>query len=332
MTMRVALIPGTSLSDPTYARALPALARALRARGLQARAFCPRAHRFSDVRRFAPGAVNLHVSGHVSERAWDWARRLRGAPLALTFQDWRHPDMEPPAAARRRAIALARRARLVVALTPGLAASLRKDLPAARRARVIGNAVGPAWFSAPRRRDGPIVAAARLSPYKGIDVLLWAFAGLSRRRPGATLVVFGADHQRGHYQRLARALGLSGRVRFAGRAGATRLRRALARAPFFVSASRRETYGMAVLEAMASGAPVIATRTGAAPTLLERGRAGLLVAPGDPAPLERALQRLWDDAALRRRLGAAARRAARRHGWDARARLYEKALREAARG
>jgi glycosyltransferase involved in cell wall biosynthesis len=90
------------------------------------------------------------------------------------------------------------------------------------------------------------------------------------------------------------------------------------RAAAVVVPSRREGYGIAAREAMAYGRPVVATAVGGLLDAVEDGVTGLLVPPRDPDSLRAALDRLLRDAAMRARLGAAARaRAARDLGWKA---------------
>ncbi|MCX5796113.1 MAG: glycosyltransferase family 4 protein [Elusimicrobia bacterium] len=326
--MRLALLPGTSLQDPTYRRVLASLAEALRGSGWKARCFCPRRSRLGDLALFRPDLVHLHFSGHLGAAARRWldSAAVRRARLVVTFQDLDHPDLPAPDAVQRRHIAsLLARASRVTALTPDLARAVGRRYPrAAGQVAVVGNGVGREWFCrAAGRRDGDsIVAAARLAPYKGIDLLLWAFCGLLRQEPRARLLVFGQDFQNGRFQDLALRLGLRGRVRFTKAAAAAPLRAALAKARVFVSASRRETYGMAVLEALAGGAPVLTTRTGMAARQLRHGREAWLVPPGDVAALERGLRHLWSDPALRLRLATAGRRMAQGALWQKRAREY----------
>ena len=323
---RIALLPGTRLCDPTYARVLAELAAALRRRGWQVRVFCPQTSTPRSLEQYRPAVINLHFSGHLCRRSLLWARNAQraGAVLALTFQDIDHPDLPRLTAAKHADVSrLVASAEAVVALTVPMARQVRRRHNRRGRIEVIGNGVGPRWFVSATRRGGPIVCVARLAPYKGIDILLWSFADLARCDRSVRLAIFGPDFQRGHYRRLARALGVAGRVRFAGLVGEAELRRALRRAPLVISASRRETYGMALLEAMATGAPVLATRTGVAPDLLRQTATGWRVRPGDPAALTRALRRLWSDPALRARLGTAARQVAARHLWTERAARYD---------
>ena len=103
------------------------------------------------------------------------------------------------------------------------------------------------------------------------------------------------------------------------------------RAAVVVCPSRREGYGVVAREAMAHARPVVATAVGGLPDAVEDGVTGLLVPPNEPAVLRAALLRLLDDAALRQRLGAAARERARLHfGREAAARatlaVYDEAL------
>ena len=80
----------------------------------------------------------------------------------------------------------------------------------------------------------------------------------------------------------------------------------LARAAIYVQPSREEALGLALQEAMFAGCPCIASRVGGIPELVDHGKSGLLVAPGNAAELAQALETLISDAPLRGRYGAAA--------------------------
>jgi glycosyltransferase involved in cell wall biosynthesis len=106
----------------------------------------------------------------------------------------------------------------------------------------------------------------------------------------------------------------------------------LRHARFCVLPSNDEGLPNAVLESMAAGVPVVATRVGGIPELIDDGVDGLLVEPGDAAGLAEAMTRLATDEALRVRLGAAARKRARSFSWEActdrHVELYEMLLRD----
>jgi glycosyltransferase involved in cell wall biosynthesis len=100
----------------------------------------------------------------------------------------------------------------------------------------------------------------------------------------------------------------------------------LAAADVFVLSSKRETFGLAPLEAMAAGVPVVASDLPALDDLFTDGREGLKVPPGDPEALAAALARLLDDIALARRLGGAGRERAKRFGTEPMVRRFERLL------
>ncbi len=167
---------------------------------------------------------------------------------------------------------------------------------------------------------------------KGIHTLLDAFALLPPRI--ATLHLAGDDNAEPRYAALVRARlaqpDLTGRVVVYGplpREGVAALYQA---SDVFVLPSLKEPYGTVYGEAMAAGLPVVGWRAGNLPYLAEDGREGLIVGPGDMEGLTRALGRLADDDALRRRLGEAARRrAASFPTWEQTAAIFFGAVKEA---
>ena len=118
-----------------------------------------------------------------------------------------------------------------------------------------------------------------------------------------------------HFHRLFKRAGLSDWVTFQGlKLGAER-DTFYDQADISVLPSRSESFGISNLEAMASGLPVISTRTGAIPEYLEHDKQGLLIEPGDVEALTQALRRLIADPALRRTMGAAAKERAQLYDW-----------------
>ncbi|MDP1831450.1 MAG: glycosyltransferase family 4 protein [Geothrix sp.] len=180
--------------------------------------------------------------------------------------------------------------------------------PSRVRARgvVIPNPVPP---PPPRSRETPrkgsglcIVSLGRLSPVKGFDVLVTAFAKATARVPHWRLDVWGEGPERKPLEQMVSALGMAGQIQFRGITD--RPFDILRGADLFVLPSRAEGFPNALVEAMACGLPVISTRFGgAAMDIIVDGSNGLLVPPGEPQALADALVRLMVDPHERARLG-----------------------------
>ncbi|MDM4719233.1 glycosyltransferase family 4 protein [Micromonospora sp. WMMA1363] len=186
------------------------------------------------------------------------------------------------------------------------------------RVRVAAPGVDPAPPAPGSPAGGQLLCVAAVTPLKGHDTLVDALA-LVADLPWRCVWVGSLSRDPGFVDRLRRRIagnGLAGRVRLAGPRAGPALDAAYAAADLLLLASRVETYGMVVTEALARAVPVLATAAGGLPDTL--GRApdgtppGLLVPPGDPAALAGALRRWLTDPALRGRLRRAAhhRRAA----------------------
>ncbi len=144
--------------------------------------------------------------------------------------------------------------------------------------------------------EGYVLYAGRIASNKGLDHLFHAIAHLRpERRP--PLVLMGPDWgERARLEALARSLSLGSGVTFLGPVGDTRTYRAVFRgARLFVLPSEWEAFGLVLLEAMAAGCPVVASRVGGVPEVLENGRDGALVPYGDPEALAEAIDRLNSD-------------------------------------
>lgn len=146
---------------------------------------------------------------------------------------------------------------------------------------------------------------ARFDPVKGLEVLLEAVRALLPRYPRLTLVLVGDGVEAAELRRRSRALGLNGQVLFTGVVeDAPRMFPAWT---VYVSSSRKEGLPLAVLEAMASELPVVATRIPGHLDVVVAGETGFLVNPDDPADLAAKAARLLDDPALRQAMGRAGR-------------------------
>jgi glycosyltransferase involved in cell wall biosynthesis len=152
------------------------------------------------------------------------------------------------------------------------------------RFRVVPNVVDTALFHPATGERQGILAVGLLYEAKGFDVLLDALA----RLPDERLTLVGDGPLRGALEAQAERLGISERVDFRGTLPKTEVAELMRRARVVAAPSRFETSGVVAIEALASGAPVVATRVGALPELLGDG-GGTLVPPGDPAALADAL-------------------------------------------
>ena len=159
-----------------------------------------------------------------------------------------------------------------------------------------------------------VLAVAQLAPYKGIRHLVEAAPLLRTQVPHLTVTVVGDGVERSALERLARDLRVDDVVRFTGAVSPEQVAGHLAEADVFVHPSVRQADGLmdgipvALMEAMAAGVPVVASRLSGIPELVVEGKTGLLAEPGDATALAVAIGRLADDLELRGRLTAEARR------------------------
>jgi glycosyltransferase involved in cell wall biosynthesis len=154
-----------------------------------------------------------------------------------------------------------------------------------------------------------IVCVGRLSPEKGQAGLLEAFAALAPKYPQLELLLVGDGPQAAELKAIAGKLKLSERVRFAGRLGEAETLAAIARSEILVLPSFMEGLPIVLMEAMAMGTAVIASRVAGVPELVRDGTNGLLFTPSNWEELTTCIQRLIDDRPLHERLTKAARSA-----------------------
>jgi glycosyltransferase involved in cell wall biosynthesis len=148
-----------------------------------------------------------------------------------------------------------------------------------------------------------VFCAARLVPEKDIDILIRAIGRLSDR---PTCLIAGEGSLKGQLQTQIDMAHLSPDVRLLGfRKDVADL---MGACDIFVLPSRAEPFGLALLEAMAAGKPVIAANEGGPPEIIVSGESGLLFPAGDDAALANAIGALTNDAAKRAALGQAARK------------------------
>lgn len=183
--------------------------------------------------------------------------------------------------------------------------------------RVVLNGVDVDRFSAaPHPQPGKILMLGRLSPQKRPDLAIEALRIVRREFPDATLDLVGKGPWKSQVEQQAVDAGLAGSVDFLG--DRNDVPELLAQAACLVLPSDYEGCPLTVIEAMAAGVPVVATRVGGVPELVEHDRTGLLVEPGDAHALASSLCELLRDPRRARALGDAGRERARRHFFRAR--------------
>ena len=158
---------------------------------------------------------------------------------------------------------------------------------------------GHATSPAPPNGTLDLLFVGRREPRKGVDVLLHAFADVARDHADVTLTLAGAAREPGDPP--------EDRVRFLGPVSPARLHELLAKADVVCQPSRYESHGIVLVEAMMFGRPLVSTRSGGIPEVVEAGGNALLAEPGDPDSLAAALRTVVGDAALRRRMAARSR-------------------------
>jgi glycosyltransferase involved in cell wall biosynthesis len=167
-----------------------------------------------------------------------------------------------------------------------------------------------------------IVAAGRLVPQKGFDLLIGAFATVAHRHPDWRLTIWGEGPERDRLTALAAKRGLGGRVRLPGTSGTPG--GWLPGGSIFVLPSRFEGFPNALCEAMGAGYAAVAADCRFGPREIVRdGTDGLLVPPEDERALAEALASLMGSVERRRSLGAAARQTVRRYDLPSVARSWE---------
>jgi glycogen(starch) synthase len=173
---------------------------------------------------------------------------------------------------------------------------------------VLPNGIAPA----PRReRDGEgVLYVGRLTREKSVDVLIEAM----RACPNERLTIVGDGPERAALEQAARALP---QVSFVGWVAHAQVEEYLSRARVVVLPSRQEGQPNVVMEAMARGIPVIATRVGGVPDLITHGESGWLTDPGDARAIALGIQRIANDEAFRQRIAANGIAAMRRYDWPA---------------
>ncbi|WP_265501149.1 glycosyltransferase family 4 protein [Paracoccus beibuensis] len=166
------------------------------------------------------------------------------------------------------------------------------------------------YDAAPARGQG-LLFVGRLAAAKGVPLLIDAMAAIRNRCPGAHLTLIGDGPDRTRLEEQVRARNLQDAVSFLGYRSQDEVTEALSLAALFVLPSFAEGVPVVLMEAMASGRAVVATRITGIPELVEDGVSGRIVPPGDGAALADAVCAILADPDQAARMGAAGRRKVR---------------------
>lgn len=253
------------------------------------------AHRFwKFLRSRRPDLLHIHYGGRLVRKL---ARAATGAPLVMHLHGRvrNENDFEPMSLRLRDVDA-------VIATSYAVAATVKAD-----RVRVVYPGVSPTK-STVARQPWTLGAAGRLVPIKGYGLLVKAFAKVREKHPEARLEIAGDGPSRTELERQVATLGLGHAVRFLG--WSENLPALMARWSLFVQPSMEEALGITVLQAMASGLPVVASDVGGIPEIVKNGVTGMLVPTGDVSMLAEVLADLLPRPDRCQQLGEAARESA----------------------
>jgi len=224
--------------------------------------------------------------------------------------------------------------RVLFRVSMALAASIdvnstatRSLLPEKLRPKVhvlLGAAEGVPGSSSVAQGPSTVLFVGRLVARKGVDDLLRAFATVRSRVPEARLTIVGDGPEMGDLVRLSEQLDLSAHVEFRGTLTGSRLDQEYERCTVFVLPSKdvasdpaNEGLGLALIEASMHAKPLIGTLHGGIPEVVKQGENGLLVPPGDPDSLARAIVTILTSPDEAKSMGTAAfQRAVSRFSWD----------------
>jgi len=230
------------------------------------------------VRAFQPQVVNVHFPDHQTPLVL-WLRQRCAFRLVVSLHGdevlrWTRGDRRPGSDNREleRLRKLLREADAITACSRYLLdQALGLEPTVAVKGHVIHNGVDLQRFTIATAFEHPrpyLLAIGRLSYVKGFDLLLAAFARVAGAYPSLDLIIAGDGEERAALAARASALDVAERVRFPGRVTPDEIVRLLNGCQFLVVPSRRETFGITALEALAAGKQVVATRVGGLPEFL----------------------------------------------------------------
>jgi glycosyltransferase involved in cell wall biosynthesis len=271
--------------------------------------------------------IHMHSYGYYQTHVASKAAAKQGVPLVYTPHY--HPPFSSTGGAGRKGLRSLydkrlgvkpfRAASLVIAVSTPELEWMKPMIPPTTPTVVIPNGIelsrfaghgdGRAFREAHKVSGPMLLYAGRLAVNKHLEHVIEVMPDLLKEFPDLTLCLVGEDHGMLQAWKAAAAkAGVEGRVRFLGHVSEGELLEAYRACDAFVLPSDYEAFGIVLLEVMACGKPVVATRVGGVTDIVTDRQTGLLVPYGDRAALKNALTSLLGDRTLRREVGEAARR------------------------
>jgi len=220
----------------------------------------------------------------------------------------------------------------VTCVSQNLAQKFSNQVPTDLSIHVIHNGISYSFWSVNKKytrnnqKEKNIVSVGSLRHVKGHDVLIKSFRSVLNEHPNTRLKILGGGYKREEYESLISDFNLSGHVRLMGWCSKEEVREALKKATMFVFPSRHEGFGIALVEAMATGCPIVATKTGGIPEVVGDTDARLVPPASETALAEALIDALNDKEWQRNARSASAKRAAE-FDWDSSIDKYEECLR-----
>ena len=258
--------------------------------------------------------ANSGWSWHLFAAPAIWIGRLRGCPVVVNYRGGEADAFMRASNGSVRPSML--RASAMIVPSGFLEAVFQRHGVATQ---VVPNIINLERFSAGARvadAAAPSILVARnLEPLYDNETALRAFAIVARSYPAARLVVAGSGPSRAGLEQLAQELGVAGAVRFTGRVDNAGMAALYQEADLMLNPSTIDNMPNSLLEAMASGVPVVSTNVGGVPSMVEDGRTAQLVPPRSPEAMAAAMLRLRAEPALAARLRNAGLDYVQQYAW-----------------
>jgi L-malate glycosyltransferase len=255
--------------------------------------------------------ANSGWSWHLFAAPAVWIARLRRVPVVVNYRGGEAATFLDRSAGLVRAT-MRRATRLVVP-----SGFLRDTFSRhGMAAEVVPNIVNLDRFRPGRRAESvQIIVARNLEPIYDNATALRAFALVRQTASAARLLIAGTGPEEAVLRELAVQLGVADAVEFTGRLDRDAMAERLRQSTVALNPSLVDNMPNSLLEALASGVPVVSTRVGGVPFIVEDGVTALLVPPGDPSAMASAICRLLEDPSLSMRLREAGLRAVEAYAW-----------------